>query len=167
MGFDITLDKLYILCLHCWFHYCSKLFFVYQFQVLVFVLDNSNLSWSVLLCAYDLSLLLVGMSTMKGVVFWAIAKVIITQAVLKTGYDWVKIFDMIVFVIIERWMSARRRFARIEEEIWNLLPKLWSYVYLGNTIYFTFVKYFTLSTLEEAQIWNLKTKVDFLINTWN
>ncbi len=124
---------------------------------------NSDLGCSTLMDLISDTLLLVFLAIMKGIVLRPIIQVIIAKPMLKTWYNRVKIFYMIVFILAKVRHQIIINFFGIEKEVWNLFSKLGCHLNLYNTCSFCFKEYFSLSSFEEANLRYLQPEVYFLI----
>lgn len=112
----------------------------------------------------DLSLFFILLIAMEGVVLGAVVEVIVAEAVLEARHDRLKVFDVIVFVLAKIWQSVLCNFTGIEKKIRNLFAKLWCDGDLCYAIDLAFVKGFSFSSLKEAQIWYLQSKINLEVD---
>ncbi len=67
---------------------------------------------------------------MESIIFWTIVKIVVTQTVLKTGDNRLKMFDMIEFILPKVIYVILIGFFGIQEEVGDLFPELRSNLHL-------------------------------------
>lgn len=100
MRLDIALDELDMLRLDIGLHDGPKLLLTDQLQPLVLILDNRNLSGSILMHLIHLILLLILLVAVEGVILGSIVEVVVAEPVLETRHDGLEILYVVVFAVV-------------------------------------------------------------------
>ena len=159
---NIPLDQLDIARLCQRFKYLPKLLLIHKFQPFILVLDNSDLTFRIMMQSDNHILLILPLVRMESIVLRLVIQIIIAKSMLEAGNNSLEKFYVVV--LISHTLVLVYHLLVVYEDVGNLLLHFCADLDGNDCVAFCFEEEFALAAFEETDICHLQSEVYFVVH---